>query len=332
MKITFFDCLEKEKEKYFELFKDNEVSSFREKLTKDNIHLANGSDIISVRVMSEIDKEIIDLLPNLKYIAARTVGFNNIDIEYAKSKGISISNIPDYGPHTIAEFAFGLLLNISRKIIKANTQLRENMDFSRVSLEGFDLKGKTLGVLGTGKIGKEVIKIAKGFGMKIVAYDVFLSEDFAKEMDFEYKELDEVLKESDVISVHIPYKKETYHLINKENISKMKKGVVLINTARGELVDTEALIWGLREGIVSGAGLDVLEEENKLRDEIKMVSFNQNEKDYKKLVEGHILIDMPQVIVTPHVAFFSRESVDSFIKTTKENIDGFISNNPVNLV
>ena len=200
-------------------------------------------------------------------------------------------------------------------------------------MEGFDLTGKTLGVIGTGKIGKNVVKIAKGFGMNVIAYDLFPNLTFAKENDFTYKNLPEVLIESDIVTLHTPYNKENHHLINKENISMMKKGVYFINTARGELVDTNALVWGLQEKIIAGAGLDVLEGEHELKEEVEIFHSPAKMKslrleDYKMLLEDHVLMNMPNVIITPHIAFYTKEAVEEILKVTVLNIKGFISGSP----
>lgn len=341
MKIAFFEILEvfngkyeQEKEILEKSFFNSEISYFLEKLSRDNAALVKDTEIVSVFNGSLVDKNIINLLPNLKFINTSTTGFEHVDIDYCKEKGIKVSNIPAYASHTVAEFTFALLLNLSRKIVKANSQLREDDDFVITKLRGFDLKGKTLGVIGTGKIGKNVIKIAKGFEINVVAYDLYPDLVFAKENNFEYKSLDNVIAGSDILTLHTPYNKESHHLINKETISKMKKGVYLINTARGGLIDTEALIWGLKEGIIGGAGLDVLEEERELREEIKILSTPEAHtlKDYKTLLEDHILINMPNVIVTPHVAFYSVEAEAEIIRVTIENVKSFIAGTPINLV
>ena len=335
MKITFFDVPKTEQPIFLELFTGVDVTLYEEKLTENNIEKAKDADVISIFISSVMDKNIIDLLPNLKLIATRSTGFDHIDIAYCQSKGIQVSNVPAYGSHTVAEFAFGLLLNLSRKIFDAGRQLKEEGDFSIYPLQGFDLNGKTLGVIGTGKIGKNSIKIAKGFGMNVIAYDLYPDMTFAKENDFTYKTLDEVLAESDSITLHAPYTKENHHLINKENVSKMKRGIYLINTARGELIDTDALIWGLKEGIIAGAGLDVLEGERELKDEMEILASPEKSgmvKDYKTLLEDRVLIEMPNVIITPHVAFYSREAEMEIMKMTVENVKGFISNKAQNLI
>ena len=335
MKIIFFEVPKEEQPIFIQSFQGQEVSFYEEKLSEDNVNLIKDAEVVSVFVNSEINKNIIDLLPNLKFITTRSTGFDHIDCEYAKGKGISISNVPSYGSYTVAEFAFGLLLNLSRKINQANNHLCRGADFNIFSLQGFDLRDKTIGVIGTGKIGKNVIKIAKGFSMNVLAYDLHPDMVFAQENNFQYKTLPEVLSGSDVITLHAPYFKENHHLINKENISLMKKGVYLINTARGELIDTEALIEALKNGIIAGAGLDVLEGERELKEEIEILSCKEKAekvKDYKTLLEDRVLIDMPNVIVTPHIAFYSKEAEDEIVKTTIDNINGFISNTLINLI
>ena len=334
MKIVFFEVSKTEQSFFSQSFGEAEVLFFEEKLNENSAEKAKDADIFSVFINSIVSKDIINLLPKLKFITTRSTGFEHIDLEYCAAKGIKVSNVPSYGSHTVAEFAFSLILNLSRNIINANNHLRESMDFNFYSsLQGFDLQGKTLGVIGTGRIGKNVVKIAKGFGMNVVAYDLYPDLVFAKENNFIYKSLLEVFGESDIITIHTPYTKENYHLINKENISKMKKGIFIINTARGALIDTEALIWGINEGIIAGAGLDVLEGERDLKIEKEIVCSNSSlQIDYKTIVEDQILINMPQVIVTPHIAFYSKEAEGEIIKTTVENVQGFISGSPVNLI
>ena len=335
MKITFFEVPKMEQPVFVELFAGAEITIYEEKLTENNLEKVKDADVISVFINSVIDKGIIDALPNLKLITTRSTGFDHIDVAYCETKNIQVANVPAYGSHTVAEFAFALLLNLSRKIFDAGRQLKEEGDFSIFSLQGFDLNGKTLGVLGTGKIGKNAVRIAKGFGMNVLAYDLHPDMAFAAENDFAYKSLEEVLAQSDVLTLHAPYSKENLHLINKENVSKMKKGVYLINTARGELVDTDALIWGLKEGIIAGAGLDVLEGERELKEEIEILASEEKSgrvNDYKTLLEDRVLIEMPNVLITPHIAFYSKEAQMEIIKTTVENIKGFVSGASINLV
>ncbi len=336
MKIAFFEVPEAEKSIFTQSFNDADASFFEEKLNEDNAQKAKDVDIISVFVGSVVNKIVLDALPNLKFIATRSTGFDHIDREPALARDIKISNVPAYGSSTVAEFTFGLILNLSRKIINANDYIRGSSDFNFFpKMEGFDLRGKTLGVVGTGKIGKNVVKIARGFGMNVIAYDLYPDMSFAKENNLTYKSFSELLAESDILTLHTPYSKENHHLINKENVLTLKKGMYLINTARGELVDTDALIFGLKEGIIAGAGLDVLEGERELKEEVEILASEQKStrvQDYKTLLEDRVLIEMPNVIITPHIAFYSKEAEMEIIKTTIENIKGFISGNPINLI
>jgi len=335
MKIVFFETPKKEQEIFSKNLVDTNVSFFQEKLNKDNVHEIKDAEIISVFVGSVVDKKIIDLLPNLKFINTGSAGFDHIDIDYCREKGIKVSSVPAYASIPVAEFTFALLLSLSRKIYTAYHNLLEGSDFNTSLLQGFNLQGKTFGIIGTGRIGKNVIKIAKGFDMNVIAHDLYPDLNFSKEYNFEYKDLNEILSQSDIVSLHIPYNKENYHLINKENIALMKKGMYIINTARGELIDTDALIWGLQEKIIAGAGLDVLEKERELREENKILSSPEKIKkniDYKTLLEDHVLIDMPNVIVTPHIAFFSKEAKEEIRRTTIKNIQGFISGDFTNLI
>lgn len=333
MKITFFEVSDVEKDYFLQFFKNEDVSFFDEKLNENSVAKAKDADAVCVFVTSLVNKNVIDAIPNLKFIATRSTGFDHIDCEYAKSKGIKVSNVPAYGSHTVAEFAFTLMLGLSRNIIKANNYITESEDFNYFSnMEGFDLNNKTLGVIGTGKIGKNVIKIAKGFNMNVIAYDLYPDLVFAKENNFIYKNLTEVVGEADIITLHAPSTKKDGHLINKENISLMKKGVYLINTARGELIDTEALVWGLKEGIIAGFGADVLEDEKPMKDGVNFLSSGLATEEDKRIIGlNHELMKMPNVIITPHIAFYTREAVALILETTVDNIKGFVSNNPVNL-
>ncbi len=333
MKITFFEIRDREKELLLGMLSAHELSFYKEKLCAETLEKAKGADIISVFVDSEIQKETIDALPDVKLISTRSTGFDHIDVAYAKEKGITVASVPAYGANTVAEFAFALMLNLSRKISDANEQMKEHTSFDIPMLRGFDLFGKTIGVIGTGRIGKNAVRIAKGFGMKVLAADLHPDQAFAEEMGIGYVPLDMLLSASDIVTIHAPYNDTTYHLINKNNILLMKKGALLINTARGEIVETGALISALKREQLGGAALDVLEGERKLKEEAEFLAKGKgNEADFRILAENHMLIDMPNVIVTPHIAFFSVEAEGEIIKTTAENITAFISDAPVNIV
>jgi D-lactate dehydrogenase len=282
-------------------------------------------DIVSVFVTSKVDKEVLDKYPQLKMIATRSTGFDHIDMEECKRRGIIVANVPSYGENTVAEHAFALILALARKIFQSYERT-ERLSFDRDGLQGFDLKGKKLGVVGTGKIGCHSIRIGSAFGMEVIAYDAYPNEERAKEMGYTYVDsLDELLAQADVVTLHVPYMPETHHMINKDNIKKIKKGAILVNTARGALVDTEALLLALEDGILSGAGLDVLEGEDETFEDVAVMSrgFRGN-ADLKTLLRNHILIARDDVIITPHNAFNSIEAVRRIFDTTIKNIDDFV--------
>ncbi len=302
-------------------------------LKKETLAGSSDAEIISVFVDSVVDKAVLDNFPNLKFIAARSTGFDHIDLATAKARNIPLSYVPSYGENTVAEQAFALLLAVSRKIYQAFDQIKETGSFSQANLQGFDLRGKTIGVVGTGRIGRHAIQMAKGFGMKVVAYDPFPNEAMAKELDFTYLPLPELLAASDVVTLHVPYMKETHHLINAETIKNMKPGAVLINTARGPVVETAALVSALKNGKLGGAGLDVLEEEGVIKDEFGfMLHGKASEHDLKTVLANHILIDLPNVVITPHNAFNTKEAIQRIHDTTIENIKAFLAGNSTNLV
>src|SRR3989344_4646990 len=283
------------------------------------------AEILSVFVDSVVDKEMIEKLPNLKCIATRSTGFDHIDLAASGARGIVVTNVPSYGENTVAEYAFALLLTLSRKISQAYERVRETGSFSFEGLEGFDLFGKTLGVIGTGRIGKHAIKIGNGFSMKVLGFDAFPNPALATELGFTYDTFENVLAKSDVVTIHVPYMKETHHLINEKAFTSMKPGAYLINTSRGAVVDTDALIRALQKGTLGGAGLDVLEEEGIVKDEMKfLVEGHPNAENLKIALENHVLIDLPNVVITPHNAFNTREGKERIIATTVDNIAAFM--------
>ncbi|MEI6280852.1 MAG: NAD(P)-dependent oxidoreductase [bacterium] len=336
MKITFFEVSKAEQAFFSESLIGKDVSFFEEKLDENNIGRAKDADIISIFVNSSLNKNIIEALHSLKYIITRSTGFDHIDTEYSKTKGIQVSNVPAYGSQTVAEFTFALLLTLSRRVYWGSHQLKEGANFDLAQLEGFDLEGKTLGVVGTGKIGQNVIKIAKGFSMNVIASDPYPKQELASLFGFKYVDLNTLLGEADVVTIHVPYMPDTHHLINTENLKKIKKGSVFINTARGEIVETEGLLAALNDGRIKAAALDVLEGERDLKQE-KTLAFGTDPKvermeTMRKLAEDHILIDLPNVIVTPHMAFFTKEAVERIMQTTVSNINNFLVGKFENIV
>jgi D-lactate dehydrogenase len=333
MKIAFFELEGWEKEKIEKKLAGHELILSTEKLDLDNVQKYQNIEILSVFICSELNKELIDRLPNLKFVTTRSTGFDHIDVNYCKSKNILVSNVPEYGTKTVAEWTIGLMLALMRKIYYAIDQIKESESFDLSNLRGEELSDKTLGVIGTGKIGKQVIKLAKAFGMNILAYDSYNDEKFAKEHQIKYVSLEELLQNSDVITIHTNLNPSTYHLINQNNINLIKKGAYLINTARGGITETSALIYALKEGILKGVALDVLEEENEIKEELELlVSKEVKEEEIKTMWADHILMKMPNVLITPHNAFNSKESIERILNTTIDNIKSFINGSPINLV
>lgn len=336
-KIAFFGVKPYDKayleNKIREVGIDADVTYSEEIINKDNLPSETDADILSVFVNSVVDTSVMNAFPNLKCIVTRSTGFDHIDLDAAKKKGITVVNVPSYGENTVAEFAFGLILTLSRKLFSAIDQIKETGSFRVDGLQGFDLKGKTLGIVGTGRIGRHTIKMGLGFGMRVIGFDAFPNEKLAKELGFEYRSFDDVLHESDVISIHVPYMKETHHLFNKTAFQKMKKGAVLVNTSRGAVVETQALVAALKDGQLGGAGLDVLEEEGVIKDEMGfLVSGHPAEHDLKTILANHVLIDMPNVVITPHNAFNTKEALERILDTTVEGMKGFLDNAPVHVV
>lgn len=295
---------------------------------------AADADIVSVFVGSEVTADQLAKMPALKFIATRSAGYDHIDMAACQQRGIAVSNVPTYGDNTVAEHAFALILALSRKIFQSYERT-EKMDFDREGLEGFDLKGKVLGVVGCGAIGKYVAKIGRGFDMNVLIYDVKIDEGFVKSIGAKVAEsLDSLLAQSDVITLHVPYiPDKTHHLINKENVQQIKPGAILVNTARGGIVDTEALLWALQKKILSGAGLDVLEEENDTYEDVALLSEGiSQEYDIATLLRNHILAARKDVIITPHNAFNSREAKHNILMTTIQNIKEYLKGTPVNVV
>ncbi len=335
MKIGFFEMEGWEEAIVRKELFGHELYFSDKKIDEDAIPEVRDFDAISVFVDSRITPKVLENFPNLKLVTTNSTGFDHIDIAACKARGITVTFVPGYGNNTVAEFAFGLLLNLTRKIYLAIYQVEERDDFSLSNLRGIDLKGKTMGILGTGRIGKEMIKIAKGFGMEVIAYDMYPDVAAAKELGFSYKTLEEVLGGSDCISIHCPLNDSTHHLINMKNINLIKRGAYLVNTARGPIVETDAIVYALREKILAGAGLDVLEEEEETKNEIGFLSKSgSHEEAFKTILENHILMEMPNALVTPHNAFNSQEALMRILDTTIGNIKGFVAGtlDPKNMV
>lgn len=334
MKISFFES-NRDNESYLKSglkkIKGVNVEFFKTPINSLNAIKAKNSDVLVVFVDSCVDKEVLDKMPNLNHIVTMSTGYDHIDINECKRRKISVSNVPHYGENTVAEHTFGLILSISRKIPVAVERTKKD-DFSLEGLEGFDLRGKTLGVIGPGSIGQRVIKIAKGFEMEVIAFAKTKDFKLSRELGFKYVDFDNLLRNSDIITIHVPLLPSTRGMINMSNIKKIKKGCFIINAARGEIIDTTALLYGLEKKIISGAALDVLEGEEDIKDEMQMFSEEFNKEDMKIFMENHRLLKEKNVIVTPHMAFFTREAIHRILDTTIENILSFKKGRIVNRV
>lgn len=320
MKIAFFDTKEYDK-KVFNKYNEKygyDITYFESKLNSETALLAKGHDVVCIFVNDNADSEALRILEEngVKCVALRCAGFNNVDLE---NKGkLRVVRVPQYSPYSVAEHAVALLLNINRKIYKSY-QRTKKYNFSIDGLLGFDIHGKTVGVIGTGKIGKVFIEIMNGFGANVIAYDLFKDENAEKTLGFKYVTLDELYEKSDIISLHCPLTEETEKIINKQSIDKMKDGVIIINCSRGKLINTDDLIDELQTGKIGGVGLDVYEDEADyfLRD---------LSNEYKRDKDLSILLSMPNVLITSHQAFFTQEAINKIASDTLENITKVMNN------
>lgn len=315
LNIAFFDTKQYDKPSFEKHSKDSGVTFkfFETKLNEDTVRLAKGFDGVCVFVNDTVNAAVIDKMEKMgvKVLALRCAGFNNVDVKYAQGK-LRVVRVPAYSPYAVAEHAMAMLLTSVRRIHKAYIRSKD-FNFSLNGLTGFDLHGKTMGIIGTGRIGRVFIDICLGFGMNVLAYDKYPAKELENKDNVKYAELDELFKNSDIISLHCPLTEETHYIIDKKAIDTCKKGVIIINTSRGALVDSEALLNGIKERQIGGACLDVYEEESDL-------FFEDN--------SGHILEDdtlarlitMPNVLVTSHQAFLTEEALENIAETTVQNI------------
>lgn len=287
--------------------------------------------ILSPFIHSECSARQLRRLGDLRMIATRSTGFDHIDLPECNQRGIVVSNVPHYGEDTVAEHTFALLLALTRKIHRGYERTVRG-DFSLEGLRGTDLHGKTFGCLGTGSIGQRVLRIAGGFGMHRIAYDTRPNDDLAAEMGFEYVDLEELLTRSNVLSIHVPHNEQMYHMIDAEALSRLPAGAFLINTARGGIVEPQALIDALKSGRMGGAGLDVLESERAIGEEVELMSSSYDMDTLRSVIRSHALLRMPNVIITPHVAFNSDEALERIIDTTIANIHAFLEGRCRNMV
>lgn len=315
MIISFFDVEKSEQTIFEKAISGHKLLFHHDLLTKEKAAGIGDTEILYVRSLSIVTSEILKKLPKLRFIASRSTGVDNIDLNYCRKNGIVISNVPAYATNSVAEHVFMLMLSLSHKMMPAIEHSRTSR-FKVEDLRGFELMGKTLGVIGLGNIGSRVVEIAKGFGMKILVTTKHPSKTRAEKHQVRFIDLKKLLRECDIITLHVPLTDGTYHMINKNNIAFMKKGSLLINTARGEVVDTKALIWALEEGIIKGAGLDVLERED-------------NPKIWRN---SYKLFKEKNVIITPHNGYNSKEAIRTILDISAQNINAYLAGRPINIV
>jgi D-lactate dehydrogenase len=278
-----------------------------------------------------VTREALDALPELKFIATRSTGYDHIDLETCRRRGITVSNVPSYGENTVAEHTMALLLMLSRKVHQSVLQVRSGR-VDLAELTGFDLQGKTIGVIGAGHIGLHVIRIARGFGMRVLAFDVHRDPFLADLLGFEYATLDRLLAESDIVTLHSPLTEKTHHLLGREQFARMKTGAMIVNTARGGLIDTDALIEALESGTLGGAGLDVLEGEDLIKEEKQLLQQPLDVEKLRTAVRNRVLLAREDVVFTPHNAFNSKEALVRILEVTLGNLEAFRAGQPAHRV
>lgn len=331
LKITFFDIKPGESTYLKSKLKNHNLQFSPENISEENISLAKDSDIISVFIGSKVDKKLIAKMKKLKLIVTRSTGFDHIDLKECAKRKIMVCNVPYYGENTVAEHTFALILSLSRNIHKSYLRTLKD-DFSIDGLSGFDLKGKTIGIIGGGNIGLHVARIARAFAMHVRVYDTCQNDFMAEVVNFKYIGLNELLKTSDIVSLHIPHNESTHHLIDKKALAKMKKGAILINTARGAVVDTDALYNALKSKKLAGAGLDVIEGEELISEDQELLHQTANQINWETVVRNNKIFDMNNVVFTPHNAFNSKEALKRILDTSIDNIKSYIDKELINLV
>jgi len=332
MKVVVFETEAWEREVFSRLEAQHEVVYSPDPLTAANAGEFADAEAITTFIYSRPDKAALASMPRLRLISTRSTGYDHIDTDHCREAGIAVSNVPSYGENTVAEHVFGLLLTISHNLWNAIDRTRKG-DFSLKGLRGFDLRGRTMGVVGTGAIGRHVVEIARGFGMPVLAYDAEPEAEFASAAGFRYVALDELLAGSDVVSLHVPLNENTKHMIDGAAFGKMRRGSVLINTARGAVIDVKALVRALADGTVAAAGLDVLPDEPVIRGEAELLrTVFREEHDLETLLADHVLLRLRNVYITPHSAFDTVEAVGRILETTVDNIEAMAAGSPANVV
>jgi D-lactate dehydrogenase len=315
-------------------FSGHELVLYEDALSARMLPELERCAIVSPFIYSQLSAGVLAAMPALELVATRSTGFDHVDLAACRARGIRVANVPEYGSQTVAEHTFMLVLALSRKLITAFNAMRAAAATPGEGqrLRGFDLRGKTLGVVGAGNIGLHVVRMAKSFGVRVMVFDPKQHQTLADLLDFEYVSLDRLLTEADIVSLHCPVTDATRHLIGREALARMKHGAILINTARGELVDTAALLEALESGKIGGAGLDVFEGEALVREEAQLLSRAYDREQLESAIRAHQLLRRDDVIVTPHNAFNSQEAVDRILGTTMSNIEAHLEGRSQNTV
>ncbi len=332
MNITFYEVQDWERDTLARTFP--QATLVAEPLNDTNIDKAHDAQLVSGFIKTHMTQKELDHLPNLQYMITRSTGYDHIDVTACQARGVTVCNVPSYGTHTVAEHTFALILTLTRCMYNSINHAKE-CNFDHEQIRGVDLFGKTLGIVGFGKIGRAVYEIARGFGMKVIIFARHADEDLAqKDPSVTFTtDLKMLCQTSDIVSMHLLYSKDTHHILNHEMIGYMKKGSYIVNTARGGLIDTEALLWGIDENILDGVGLDVFEQEEMLSEEVNILSRDYREtSNIRTILLDHILMRHPKVIVTPHNGFNSKEALENILATTIENIRACESASAINTV
>ncbi|MBP9827402.1 hydroxyacid dehydrogenase [Candidatus Saccharibacteria bacterium] len=331
MKIAFFDVYPADEAYVRQHYPDSIIIA--EPLSPESVDQAHDATTISIFVPSRASKEVLEKLPKLEHIICRSTGYDNVDLEVAHKRKITVCNVPAYGENTVAEYAFALLLALARKLPPAIDQVRHGA-IDHTLLTGVDLMGKTLGVIGTGRIGTHTISIGRGFGMKVIGFDAFQKPELEGQLGFRYVDLDDLLKESDFISLHAPLTPDTAGMFDASMFKKMKPTALLVNTSRGELIDTTALVQALSTGQIGGVALDVIEQENLLeyKQAIGAFSPKASQDIIQAEAEQALLEKMPNVILSPHNAYNTAEAVRRIWDTSFANIGACVNGTPQNVV
>ena len=321
--VIFYDTKPYEKDFFeFELNEDKKIIFIDSELLPDEVlsKEEQNAEIISVFTSSRLDKQVLEKFKNLKLILTRSVGYSHIDLDYCNSKNIIVANTPHYGDYTVAEFSFGLLLSLVRRIGYGQHELKQGDMYPETF--GMELYNKTIGIIGTGAIGSKSLKIAKGFSMNILCFDININEEIEKEYNAKYVDLDTLCKFSDIIMLHAPLTSHNYHMIDEEKISLMKDTAVIVNTARGELIDTEALYNALIDKKIQGVALDVFEFEETISN--KRPTEKINLKNLRISLINNKLLNLPNVVATPHIAYDTKEAINRILKKTTKSLNEFV--------